>query len=222
MEGNPGTTSYFTPDFLTSIEVGFKATLLDGRMRVNGAAFMQDWDDFQFSRLDTSISPVTLTYNIGQAESDGIEADFQVNMTDRWSLNGAMSWISAELSEDYYQSAGLAAPTAASGTSLPRVPKIKWNLGTRYQMENGVYLQANVIHTGKSFNNLYDGGTIPTKRYTQPDYTIVNAAVGLDRDSWLAELPLRGWQCLCGARCGCGFSRMASSWNGLAGLQIRS
>ena len=107
---------------------------------------MQDWDDFQFSRLDTSISPVTLTYNIGQAESDGIEADFQVNMTDRWSVNGAMSWISAELSEDYYQSAGSERRRPPSEYVTPEVPKIKWNLGTRYEMENGVYLQANVIH----------------------------------------------------------------------------
>ena len=181
----------FTPDFLTSMEVGMKATLLDGRMRFNAAAFMQDWDDFQFSRLDTSISPVTLTYNIGQAESDGLEADFQVNMTDRWSVSGAMSWIMAELSEDYYRSASDAVPRASSGTELPRVPKLKWNLGTRYEMENGVYLQANVIHTGRSYNSLFDGGTISTKRYTQPDYTIVNAAVGLDRDSWLAELYVR-------------------------------
>ena len=49
---------------------------MDGKLRLNGAAFWQKWDDFQFSRLDTSISPITLTYNVGNAESNGFEFDF--------------------------------------------------------------------------------------------------------------------------------------------------
>ena len=69
--GNQGASNIgceFLPDFLTAQEIGFKASLLDGKLRLNAAAFWQEWDDFQFSRLDTSISPITLTYNVGNAE----------------------------------------------------------------------------------------------------------------------------------------------------------
>ena len=97
--------------------MGVKASLFDGRMLLNAAAFMQEWDDFQFSRLDVAISPVTLTYNIGQATSDGFEADFSAMISENWSLTGGFSYIEAELSEDYYASDGLATPTAASGTT---------------------------------------------------------------------------------------------------------
>jgi iron complex outermembrane receptor protein len=181
----------FTPDFLTSYEVGVKATLMDGRMQVNAAAFLQDWDNFQFSRLDTSISPVTLTYNIGQAKSDGFEADFSVMLSETWSLSGAGSYIQAELSQDYYASDGLAAPTAANGTQLPRVPEVKWNLSTRYGFNTDWFVQASYIYTGSSYNNLFDGGSVPTRRYKQEDYQILNASIGVDRDSWVAEMYVR-------------------------------
>jgi outer membrane receptor protein involved in Fe transport len=173
------------------LEVGVKGSLMDGRMVFNAAAFMQEWDDFQFSRLDTSISPVTLTYNIGQAKSDGIEADFTAMLAENWTLSGAFSYIEAELSEDYYQSSGLDAPTAASGTTLPRVPKTKWNLSSRYELASNWFAQASYIYTGSSYNNLYDGGTIPTKRFKQDDYQIMNVAVGKDMDTWTAELYVR-------------------------------
>ena len=39
-------------------------------------------------------------------------------LTETWSLTGAASYIQAELSQDYFKSAGLAAPTAASGTPV--------------------------------------------------------------------------------------------------------
>jgi outer membrane receptor protein involved in Fe transport len=181
----------FTPDFLTSYEVGVKATLMDGRMQVNAAAFLQDWDNFQFSRLDTSISPVTLTYNIGQAKSDGFEADFSIMLSETWSLTGAGSYIQAELSQDYYASDGLAAPTAANGTQLPRVPEVKWNLSTRYGFNTDWFVQASYIYTGSSYNNLFDGGSIPTRRFKQEDYQILNASIGVDRDSWVAEMYVR-------------------------------
>ena len=187
----------FRSDFLTATEIGFKSTLLDGRMRLNAAAFWQDWDDFQFSRLDTSISPITLTYNVGSAESNGFEADFQVLLTDNWELNGAVSFLSAELTSDYWRSPPDPAdlnpppPDAPSGTKLPRVPETKWNLSTRYNWDSNWYVQGTYIYTGDSYNTLFDGGTIPTQRLTQDAYGVLHGAVGLSGDDWSAELYVR-------------------------------
>ncbi|MFK7734331.1 MAG: TonB-dependent receptor, partial [Pseudomonadales bacterium] len=148
-------------------------------------------DDFQFSRLDVSISPTTLTFNIGQAKSDGLEADMSFMLTDNWTLNAAASYINAELSEDYFISATDATPAATSGTRLPRVPEFKGNLSTRYHFENDWYLQAAYIYTGSSFNNLFDGGAVNTRLRKQDSYQIVNLATGIARDSWRAELYVR-------------------------------
>ena len=192
--GNQGDVNIgcaFRSDFLESKEFGFKGTIMDGRMRVNLAVFRQSWEDFQFSRLDTSISPITLTFNVGNAEANGVEGDFQMLITDNWSLGGAFSFVKAELTSDYRRNPNSAEPDAASGTELPRVPEFKMNLTSRYSFNNDWFLQGTFVHTGSSFNTLFDGGTIATERRTQPSYEVVNAGVGLEKEDWTAELYIR-------------------------------
>lgn len=180
----------FNSDFLTSTEIGFKSTVFDGRMRINLAAFWQDWEDFQFSRLDTSISPLTLTFNVGNAESDGFEGDFTALVADNWTVSGAFSYIyKSELSSDYARNG--VDVDAPAGTPLPRIPEWKWNLSSRYTWNNDWYLQGAYIYTGDSFNTLFEGGTIQTARRTQESYQVLNVGVGLDREDWSAELYIR-------------------------------
>jgi len=180
----------FNSDFLTSTEIGYKTTLNDGRTRINVAAFWQEWDDFQFSRLDTSISPLTLTFNVGNAESNGIEGDFTTLLTDNWTLSGAFSWIyTSELTTDYSRNG--VTVDAPAGTPLPRIPEWKWNLSSRYIWNNDWYLQGAFVYTGDSFNTLFEGGTIQTARRTQEAYQVLNMGVGLDREDWSAELYIR-------------------------------
>ena len=181
----------FDSDFLTSKEIGFKTTWMDGRMRANVAIFRQSWEDFQFSRLDTSISPITLTYNVGNAESNGVEGDFTVLLTDNWQLSGAAAFVKAQLTTDYRRNPNSPEPDAAAGTELPRVPELKLNMSTRYTFNNDWYLQGSYVYTGDSYNTLFDGGTIANERRVQESYQIVNAAVGLEREKWSAELYVR-------------------------------
>ena len=187
--GNQGASNIgceFLPDFLTAQEIGFKASLMDGTLRLNGAAFWQKWDDFQFSRLDTSISPITLTYNVGNAESNGFEFDFTAMLAANWTLSGAASFVDSNLTSDYARNG--VDVDAASGTALPRVPETKWNLSTRYGFGDDFFLQAAYMYTGDSYNTLFDGGTISTQRRTQKAYTVVNTAVGMERENWSAQV----------------------------------
>jgi outer membrane receptor protein involved in Fe transport len=41
----------YEPDYLTNYELGFKTTLADGLIRLNGAIYQQDWKRFQFAYL---------------------------------------------------------------------------------------------------------------------------------------------------------------------------
>ena len=189
----------FESDFLTSTEIGYKATFNGGRTRVNLAAFWQEWEDFQFSRLDTSISPLTLTFNVGNAEANGIEGDFTTLLTDNWTLSGAFSYIyTSELTSDYWRNPpadpsapGAAPPDAPDGTDLPRVPEWKFNLSTRYNWNDNWYLQGAFIYTGDSTNTLFEGGTIQTARRTQDSYQVLNMSLGYEHSDWSAELYVR-------------------------------
>ena len=173
----------FESDILTAYEFGVKSTLFGGRLRLNAAAFWQEWDDFQLSRLDTSISPITLTFNVGNAESNGFEFDFTSLITENWTLSGAASFLEAELVDDYRRNPNSAEPDAPAGSRLPRVPEVKWNISTRYTFTNDWFAQAAYMYTGDSYNDLFGGF-----RQKQDSYDVVNASFGLQRNSWTAEL----------------------------------
>lgn len=183
----------FDPDFLDSYEVGAKSTLLDGRLRLNGAIYFQNWDNFQLARLDTSIAPITLTSNIGAADSNGVELDFAFRADEHWELAGAASFNNAELSQDYWiRAADEAAgdpPDVPKGTRLARVPEIKWNAQVRYNaqmMGKRTYLQATYSFTGSAYSQFIN--TFKESREKQASYDLVNFAWGLESGSWTAEL----------------------------------
>ena len=197
---DPSTVAGFgyDPDFVESWEVGVKASAMDGRARYNLAAFTMDWKDFQLSRQDTSVSPATLTYNVGNARSRGIEGDLAYLLTENWDVSLAFSLIDAELREDYWINAasiGDGNPDAPKGHALPRVPDFKANVSTRYSFQladfDG-YVQAYWVYTGSSYNSLVGSGATETRaRKKQHAYDILNVAVGIERDNWGAELFMR-------------------------------
>lgn len=197
---DPSTVAGFgyDPDFVESWEVGVKASAMDGRARYNLAAFTMDWKDFQLSRQDTSVSPATLTYNVGNARSRGIEGDLAYLLTENWDVSLAFSLIDAELREDYWINAasiGDGNPDAPKGHELPRVPDFKANVSTRYSFQladfDG-YVQAYWVYTGSSYNSLVGSGATETRaRKKQHAYDILNVAVGIERDNWGAELFMR-------------------------------
>jgi hypothetical protein len=60
-----GTIPPYKADFLTNYEFGFKTTFANNRVRINGALFQDDWDDFQYSFLGQN--GLTEIRNAGQA-----------------------------------------------------------------------------------------------------------------------------------------------------------
>jgi iron complex outermembrane receptor protein len=183
----------YDPDFLTSIEVGAKTVLMDGRLRLNAAIYTQEWDDFQLSKIDTSVSPLALTDNVGNATSDGIEIDGEFQVASGWNVNFGLSYIQAELSDDYWVNPlniGVSEPNAPKGTDLPRVPDLKWNVSTRYNFlvkDNDTFVQASYTSTGESYNLLYRNSAT-RDRVKQDSYEVLNLAFGVETDNWSAEI----------------------------------
>jgi outer membrane receptor protein involved in Fe transport len=183
----------FDPDFLDSYEIGAKTTLADGRLRLNGAVYWQNWDNFQLARIDTSIAPITLTSNIGAATSNGMEFDFAFLPNEHWDWTGAASFNDPKLDQDYWvrasdEQAG-APPDVPKGTQLARVPKTKWNTQLRYKTElmgHRAYVQGTYSYTGSSYSQFID--SYKETREKQHSYDIVNAAIGVEGESWTAEL----------------------------------
>ena len=62
------------------VELGFKGTFMDGRLRVNGAVFTTDYEDLQV-QVFNSVAPVT--QNVGKASIDGFEIEVLAS-TGQW------------------------------------------------------------------------------------------------------------------------------------------
>jgi outer membrane receptor protein involved in Fe transport len=180
----------YKPDWVNNHEIGWKSTMLDGQLRFNGAAYMLDWEDFQYSFLDFEISNLTIIGNVGQARTVGAEFDLSWLPTDNLNLSLAGSYNKAELEEPYWVSGedeedGLP-PDAPKGTEMPFVPEFQFTTIGRYSLDFGRfpgYLQAAVSYTGASWNFLE-----VEDRLRQDAYTLLNLSAGIENETWSLDL----------------------------------
>jgi iron complex outermembrane receptor protein len=157
-----GTLPPYLPDYLTNYELGWKTTWDNHRLRFNGAFFVEDWKNFQFSFLGPNA--LTIIENAGQAQIKGLETDLEFAATEGLTLSGGFSLLDSKLTQAYCPggpSVCLVPGTenyAPSGTQLPTTPKFKGDLTARYTFGlGGGYqgnLQASEVYVGPRWADL--------------------------------------------------------------------
>lgn len=168
----------YDADFLTNYEIGWKTTWANNRVRFNGALFLLDWDDFQYSF--TGENGLTNVTNAGGARIKGVEADIEWAASERLLISGGLSLLDAKLTEDFCQELNSEtgqplpsdaclpdpeapiplSPFAPEGTRLPVVPDYKANLTARYSFEAGsydAYLQGSFVYQDETNPSLLAG-----------------------------------------------------------------
>jgi len=183
----------YDPDFVTNYEFGWKTTFADGRIRFNGAAYVLDWDNFQFGFLDFTVSNLTIVQNVGNSQTKGVEWDLAWAVNDSNTLTFAGSYNNAELKTDFWRTKDLeeagAPANAPKGTPMPYVPK--WQLTGIWRSNFDVgsmpaFFQASVAYTGKRWNDL-DTLNVPA-RQEMDAYTLMNLSTGIEKDNWTLSL----------------------------------
>lgn len=203
-----GTVPPYQPDRLTNYEIGWKTSWLDNTLRINGAAYIEDWNRFQFSFL--GINSFTEIHNAGSARIYGTEADVVWQPLDGLTLSGSGTYTDAHLTQDYCGPVGVTVcpgpldpngPDAPKGTSLP-TPKVKANATARYEFPIwGLlgHVQGSVVYQGDAYSDLRVQATNPVtgaetpirallgiqKAFTNADFTI-----GLENDHYALELSI--------------------------------
>jgi len=155
-------------DELDSFEVGAKFSLADGRATVNVAAYHIAWDGIPVAL--TADCGFGVTLNAGEAESQGLEVEGQVLLSDIWSLNYGLSFVKAELTND-------APGLGSSGERLPGSPETQASLGLQADFDMAgrpMFARADIAHIGEYYNNLQEQGL------NAGDYTTVNLRLGAD------------------------------------------
>ncbi|MEM7218609.1 MAG: TonB-dependent receptor [Pseudomonadota bacterium] len=133
------------PDFLIyqseeaeGFEVGMKAQLLDGAMRLNATAFTYEYSDLQVQLFDSTIIQFQ-TFNASALETEGVEFDLLWNTNvPGLSLRSAWAFTDTVYSEDFINAtnenlkgergAGNAEITGFVGFSLDRELSANWRV----------------------------------------------------------------------------------------------
>src|ERR1700722_1426026 len=154
----------YQSDQLKNYEVGWKTQWFNEKLRWNGAVFLEDWDNFQFSFLGPN--SVTVVQNAASARSKGIETNFEWAAGAGWLFSGSATLLDAKLTSNFCggfvpgttelqtncptQINGIKGsplrfidgtttigPLAPSGSRLPGTPRLKANLISRYDFPMG-------------------------------------------------------------------------------------
>jgi iron complex outermembrane receptor protein len=174
-----GTLPPYSSDFLTNYEFGWKTMLFDRSVRWNGALYMEQWEDFQFSILGTN--GLTEIKNAAQAEILGLETDITWRVTEGLTINGGAAWTDAKLTANYCGFTDIngnpvtncPAPQAPDGTQLPVTPRFKANMTVRYEFPLGDF-------------DAHVQGSVVTQTSSWTDLRLVERAIIGKQDGWSA------------------------------------
>ena len=124
----------FGPEKLKNYEIGFKADLFDRRLRVNTAAFINDYDQIQLTRLscpEFGFDFCSLIVNAGNAHNKGVEVEVTAEPVDGLRLEGSVSYLDFQFK--YINPAtGLALDSVP-----PFTPNTKWSVAAQYRIDLG-------------------------------------------------------------------------------------
>ncbi len=210
-------TSYDSDD-LVNIEIGWKTMFADGRVQFNGAIYQETWEDAQTILFAPQLGFPNLTANLNgpEYEVNGIEVNLAVAPMDGLTIIAAASYNEGELKNSpQIISNNPGSPTfgqpitescigndpitgacnnvasvvdiyGETGTELANSPPLQFNVRARYEWTRGdyaPYVGAAVQYQDSSFSS-----AINNNRFEMPSWTTMDAAVGVAKDNWTAEL----------------------------------
>jgi outer membrane receptor protein involved in Fe transport len=186
-------------DYLKNYEAGWKTTWLDNSFRWNGAVFMEDWTNFQFSILGAN--GLTEIKNANQARIKGVESDVTWVPVHGLTINASAAYTDAKLTANYcgvvdkntgQPVTNCATPQAPDGTALPITPKFKANLTARYDFswdDWDAFVQGSVVGQTSNWTDLrLDERGIIGK---QKGYQTTDISTGMSKDGLSLSLYMK-------------------------------
>lgn len=114
----------FGPETVTSYELGYKGTLLNGRMQLSANAFYYDYQDLQ---AIFGLGPRTIVDNVGKVKGTGAEIDTNTALTENISVRIGLSWFDSEATNvQAFCGEGeevTGDPNVCEGNSIPWAPE---------------------------------------------------------------------------------------------------
>ncbi len=176
---NVGELEGYGPETLLSYEIGLKSEWLDRRVRLNLAAFYNEYKDVQLTeqRLDPATGTQTIvTQNAGDAEIKGFEAEFEAVPVEHLRLNASVGYLDAGYTR-------IAPEAAATGLTLQHkligTPEWTASVGAEYGIpvsdRGTLSLRADYNYRAKTYFDILNEETV-----AQAAYGLVNLRMAFD------------------------------------------
>lgn len=163
----------FKPEFATSYELGFKSDLLDGMIRLNGAAFYTRYTDMQFV-VRPQLAP--LVFNAGRSSIQGFELEWTIIPTDNLMITGSLGHINGQFKE-------LEEIVTNTGITLDhqfqQTPRWSFNTGVAYSIyiNDAVTVTPRIDYSYRSKNYV---DSVNTEILSQEGFSLLNASMAVD------------------------------------------
>jgi len=144
----------YDPDTLINYELGAKTSWYEGRVTLNGAVFLMDWQDVQVRYDPTGLGFPTII-NAESAHSQGIEIEAVAIVSSALELNFSAAYTDAKLDDDVVFPDG--STSFEKGGNLAGIPNYTYNIGGSYRFDilqgiEGV-LRANYSYKAEAFKD---------------------------------------------------------------------
>lgn len=163
----------FSSETITAYEIGTKATLASGRVQLNAAAFLYDYQDIQTLVPGTLVTAFT---NAEDADVSGLDIDILAAPTEGLTLGLGVGFLDTELG---------AIGVVPAGGKLPNAADLQMNGLARYEFSAGSNLvggvQANFKYTDDMFRDAFNDQFNFTDSYTTVD---ARFWIGGDSGKW--------------------------------------
>ena len=168
----------FAPETLTAFEVGLKTDLLDRRVRLNIAAFLNKYSQIQTGvRNCPTADPIYATpsacrVNSGDADIKGVEVELNAEPVDGFTLDGSLSYLDFQYT---FVNPLSGADINDPGTGMP---KWKASVGAQYEADLGragsLTPRVDVYYQDETFAG-FDSSVTPRITEYLPSFVLTNA-----------------------------------------------
>lgn len=169
----------FDPEFVWTYEAGFKSQWFDNTLRLNGAAFYNDYRDLQILVVTATQEGgfEIFTRNAAKAKTQGFELEMLAAPVEGLELSGSVGYLDAKIKKSE-------SPAIPAGNRLQMSPEWSFNLGAQYTVPIESFGNASFridwAHKSKIYYNAENSDAIAD------DFSSLNARV-----SFLSE---KGWE----------------------------
>jgi len=177
---NSGTCdNAYGPETINAYEAGLKSTLADGRVLLNLAAFLYDYQDLQATLFVNNASRLE---NAADTEMKGLEAEVAVVAGAGFEFDAQISWMDSEYKDFATTNPMTGSLEDASGNQVLRAPDFSVNAGIQYTLETasaGAYtLRYEVSHKDDYYTTVFNDDFAKVDSHTVQNARIIWRGTG--------------------------------------------